>query len=65
MGKLKIFKFKTEFRFSKRNTSRKLQMENKEFNKEYWRQHLWAIGHFRASGGIILIYNEYLPIVTK
>ena len=30
-------------------TSRKLLMENKELNRQYWGQHLWARGYFAAS----------------
>jgi putative transposase len=37
--------------YLKGNTSRKLQMEYKELNKEYWGQHLWARGYFVASSG--------------
>ena len=33
------------------NTSRKLQMEYKELNKQFWGQHLWARGYFVASSG--------------
>ena len=32
-------------------TSRKLQMEYKELNKQFWGQHLWAGGYFVASNG--------------
>jgi len=33
-------------------SSRKLQMEYKEINKQFWRQHLWARGYFAASSGM-------------
>ena len=32
-------------------SSRKLQMEYKEINKEFWGRHLWARGYFVASSG--------------
>ena len=32
-------------------SSRKLLMENKELNKQFWGQHLWARGYFAASSG--------------
>ena len=31
--------------------SRKLQMEYKELNKQFWGQHLWARGYSVASSG--------------
>ena len=37
--------------YIKRNTSRKLQMEYKELNKQFWGQQLWAGGYFVASSG--------------
>ena len=37
--------------YIKGNTSRKLQMEYKELNKQFWGQHLWARGYFVASSG--------------
>lgn len=37
--------------YIKGNTSRKLQMEYKELNKQFWGQHLWAQGYFVASSG--------------
>lgn len=37
--------------YIKGNTSRKLQMEYKELNKQFWGQHLWARGYFAASSG--------------
>ena len=32
-------------------SSRKLQMEYKELNKQFWGKHLWARGYFVASSG--------------
>jgi putative transposase len=32
-------------------TSRKLLMENKELNKQFWGRHLWGRGYFAASSG--------------
>ena len=37
--------------YIKGSTSRKLQMEYKELNKQFWGQHLWARGYFVASSG--------------
>ena len=37
--------------YLKGNTSRKLQMEYKEINKQSWSKHLWARGYFIASCG--------------
>jgi putative transposase len=37
--------------YLKGNTSRKLQMEYKEINKQFWGKHLWARGYFIASSG--------------
>lgn len=37
--------------YIKGNTSRKLQMEYKELNKQFWGQYLWARGYFVASSG--------------
>ncbi len=37
--------------YIKGNTSRKLQMEYKELNKQFWGQHLWVRGYFVASSG--------------
>ena len=37
--------------YVKGNTSRKLQMEYKELDKQFWGQHLWAMGYFVASSG--------------
>lgn len=39
--------------YYKGSTSRKLQQEYKELNKQYWGQHLWARGYFVASSGTI------------
>lgn len=43
-------------------TSRKLLMENKELNRQYWGQHLWARGYFAASVGNITdeIIKQYI-----
>jgi putative transposase len=48
--------------YLKGNTSRKLQMECKELNKQYWGQHLWARGYFVASSGNVTddIIAEYI-----
>lgn len=48
--------------YIKRNTSRKLQMEYKELNKEFWGRHLWARGYFVASSGNVTdeIIQEYI-----
>ena len=48
--------------YMKGNTSRKLQMEYKELNKEFWGRHLWARGYFVASGGNVTdeIIQEYI-----
>jgi putative transposase len=37
--------------YLKGNTSRKLQMEYKEINKQFWGKHRWARGYFIASSG--------------
>ncbi len=34
--------------------SRKVQMEYKELNKQFWGQHLWARGYFVASSGNVM-----------
>ena len=46
----------------KGNTSRKLQMEYKEFNRQFWGQHLWARGYFVASSGNVTdeVIKEYI-----
>ena len=43
-------------------TSRKLQMEYKSLNKEFWGKHLWARGYFAASSGNVTdeIIAEYI-----
>ncbi|MBD5135469.1 MAG: IS200/IS605 family transposase [Lachnospiraceae bacterium] len=48
--------------YIKGNTSRKLQMEYKELNRQFWGQHLWARGHFVASSGNVTdeIIKEYI-----
>ena len=48
--------------YIKGNTSRKLQLEYKELNKQYWGQHLWARGYFVASSGNVTdeIIAEYI-----
>lgn len=37
--------------YLKGNSSRKLQMEYKELNKQFWGQHMWARGYFVACSG--------------
>ena len=46
----------------KGTTSRKLQMEYKEINKEFCGRHLWARGYFAASSGNVMdeIIQEYI-----
>jgi len=48
--------------YIKENTSRKMQMEYKELNKQFWGQHLWARGYFVASSGNVTdeIIQEYI-----
>ncbi len=48
--------------YRKGNTSRKLQMEYKEWNKQYWGKHSWARGYFMASSGNVTdeIIEEYI-----
>jgi len=48
--------------YYKGNTSRKLQMEYKELNKQFWGQHLWARGYFVASSGNVTdeVIAEYI-----
>jgi putative transposase len=43
-------------------SSRKLQMEYKEINKEYWGRHVWAAGYFAASSGNVTdeVIAEYI-----
>ena len=44
------------------NSSRRLQIEYKELNKQFWGQHLWARGYFVASSGNVIggIIREYI-----
>ncbi len=54
--------------YMKGYSSRKLQMEYKELNKQYWGQHMWARGYFAASSGnvtdeVIAEYIKYQDIV--
>lgn len=48
--------------YIKEYTSRKLQMEYKSLNKEFWGRHLWARGYFAASSGNVTdeIIAEYI-----
>jgi len=48
--------------YLKGTSSRKLQMEYKELNKQFWGQHLWASGYFAASSGNVTdeIIAEYI-----
>jgi len=43
-------------------SSRKLQMEYKELNKQFWGKHLWARGYFVASSGNVTdeVIAEYI-----
>jgi len=43
-------------------SSRKLQMEYKELNKQFWGRHLWGRGYFVASSGNITdeVIAEYI-----
>jgi putative transposase len=43
-------------------SSRKLQKEYKEINKQFWGQHLWARGYFAASTGNVTdeVIAEYI-----
>ena len=43
-------------------SSRKLLMEYKELNKQYWGQHLWARGYFVASSGNVTdeVIRQYI-----
>ena len=52
--------------YMKGNTSRKLQMEYKELNKEFGGRHLWARGYFVASSGNVTdeIIQEYIKSST-
>jgi putative transposase len=62
--------------YIKGNTSRKLQMEYKELNKQFWGQHLWARGYFVASSGMLQmklseniyktkIYRKEITLITS
>ena len=48
--------------YYKGNTSRKLQQEYKELNKQFWGRHLWARGYFVASSGNVTdeVIAEYI-----
>ena len=48
--------------YIKGNTSRKLQMEYKELNRQFWGQYLWARGYFVASSGNVTdeVIKEYI-----
>jgi len=50
--------------YMKGTTSRKLQMEYKEINKEFWGKHLWARGYFAASSGNVTddVIAEYIRL---
>jgi len=50
--------------YMKGNTSRKLQMEYKEINKQFWGKHLWARGYFAASNGNVTdeVIAEYIRL---
>ncbi len=43
-------------------SSRKLQMEYKELNQQFWGRHLWARGYFAASSGNVTdeVIAEYI-----
>lgn len=43
-------------------TSRKLLMEYKELNKQFWGKHLWGRGYFAASSGNVTdeVIAEYI-----
>jgi len=48
--------------YLKGNSSRKMLMEYKELNKQFWGQHLWARGYFAASSGNVTdtVIAEYI-----
>lgn len=48
--------------YLKGRSSRKLLMEYKELNKQFWGQHLWARGYFVASSGNVTdeVIAEYI-----
>ena len=47
--------------YLKGNTPRKLQMEYKGSNKQFWGRHIWARGYFVASSGNVTddVIKEY------
>ena len=48
--------------YIKGHTSRKLLMEYKELNKQFWGKHLWGRGYFAASSGNVTdeVIAEYI-----
>jgi len=48
--------------YLKGHSSRKLQMEYKELNRQFWGKHLWARGYFCASSGNVTdeVIAEYI-----
>ena len=50
--------------YMKGTTSRKIQMEYKEINKQFWGKHLWARGYFVASSGNVTdeVIAEYIRL---
>ena len=48
--------------YLKGNTPRKLQMEYKGLNKQFWGRHIWARGYFVASSGNVTddVIKEYI-----
>lgn len=46
----------------KEKTSRKLQMEYNELKRRYWGQHLWTLGYFCRSVGVVTkeIIKDYI-----
>ena len=48
--------------YLKGNTPRKLQMEYKGSNKQFWGRHIWARGYFVASSGNVTddVIKEYI-----
>ena len=50
--------------YMKGTSSRKLQHEYKELNKQFWGQHLWARGYFAASSGNVTdeVIAEYIRL---
>ena len=56
--------------YLKGNTPRKLQMEYKGSNKQFWGRHIWARGYFVASSGnvtddVIKEYNKNQELQEK